>query len=404
MRRVVIALATATALAVTAACGSSSGDGGPGSGGDPLRLLLLAPTSAPALANNATNEINAAKAAVATVNRNGGVLGRPIELDVQDEANSATTAVTKLNAALTGTSKPAVLIQADSSPITSAVLPLTKQKKVTTFNFAQTADSGDPSKNPYSFDLAASTSSIGSAFCAEMKAKNIKTFAIIRNDTPFANGETDEVTKHCQAEGITSVGAEKFAVSSLDVTPQLSSLQAKNPEVLVFFAYGAPAGYVLQGVNRLAWNVPLLGDGAVIASPVVTTPPPTGMLGTPMETNLRAMAYASTAYSPGQPQPVSDLIAGMKAAGGIPAPLTVAYAYDAVILAAAAAAAAGTTTDGAKIAAAVEKLPPGGPKTAIFSSYRFSSASHAANPDPSQFTFIKPTAVVDGQFGNPAAS
>ncbi|WP_181780292.1 ABC transporter substrate-binding protein [Pseudonocardia pini] len=400
----IVSLGAAVVLAVTAACGGGQAADSAGPSGEPLRILLLAPISAPALANNATTEINAAKAAVEVINKNGGVLGRPIELDVQDEANSPTTAVTKLNTALSGDAKPSVLVQTDASPITSAVLPLSNQNKIVALNFAQTADSGNPAKYPYSFDLAASTASIGAAFCAQMQSMNVKSFAIIRNDTPFANAETDEVTKQCQAAGLTLTGAEKFATSTLDVTPQLSALQATNPEVLVFFAYGAPSGYVLQGVNRLGWNVPLLGDGAVIASPVVTSPPPAGMLDTEFEANLKAMAYASTVYKADQPQPVTDLISGMKAAGGIPAPLTVAYAYDAVVLAAAGAEAAGTTTDGAKIAAAIEALPPGGPKTAIFSSYTFSPTSHSANPDPTEFAFIKPTKLVDGQFGNPSAS
>jgi branched-chain amino acid transport system substrate-binding protein len=405
MRRVIVALSAAVVALVAAACGGGgSATDSAATAGEPLRILLLAPLSTPALANNATNQINAAKAAVEVVNKNGGVLGRPVELDVQDEANSPTTAVTKLNTALAADAKPSVLLQTDASPITSAVLPMANQNKIVALNFAQTADSGDPAKNPYSFDLAASTGSVGAAFCAQMKSMNVRSFAVIRNDTPFANAEADEVSKQCQAAGLTLTGAEKFATTSLDVTPQLSTLQATNPDVLAFFAYGAPAGYVLQGVNRLSWGVPLLGDGAVIASPVVTTPPPAGMLDTDLEKNLKALAYKSTVYSANQPQPVTDMINGMKAAGGIPAPLTVAYAYDGVVLAAAGAAAAGTTTDGAKIAKAIEGLPPGGPKTAVFSSYTFSPTSHSAHPDPTQFAFIKPTKVVDGQFGNPSAS
>jgi branched-chain amino acid transport system substrate-binding protein len=404
MRRVIVALGAAVVMATAAACAGGPAADSTGPSGESLRILLLAPISVPALANNATTEINAAKAAVEVINKKGGVLGRPIELDVQDEANSPTTAVTKLNTAASSDAPPAVLIQTDASPITSAVLPMSNQNKIVALNFAQTPDSGNPAKFPYSFDLAPSTASIGAAFCTQLKSMNVRSFAIIRNDTPFANAETDAVSTQCQADGLTLVGAEKFAPATLDVTPQLSALQAKNPEVLVFFAYGAPSGYVLQGVNRLGWDVPLLGDGAVIASAVVNSPPPAGMLDTEFEKNLKAMAYASTVYRADQPQAITDMINGMKAAGGIPAPLTVAYAHDAVVLAAAGAEAAGTTTDGAKIASAIESLPPGGPTTAVFTSYVFSSTVHSANPDPAEFAFIKPTRLVDGQFGNPAAT
>jgi branched-chain amino acid transport system substrate-binding protein len=365
---------------------------------------MIAPVSSATLANNATTAVNAAKAAIATINKNGGVLGHDVELDVQDDAGTPTTAVTKLTSALNGSKKPAVLMQADASPEATALLPLTTQNKIVSFNQAPTADSGDPSKNPYNFDLSPSTANYAAAFCPQMKKDGAKTFGIIHGDSAFADSETDEVAKQCVAAGLQLVGNEKFALTALDVTPQLSALQAKKPDVLMASSYGAPSGYVLQGLDRLGWKVPVIGDNAFMVSPVITTAPPSGLLGTTLEANAKALVFASTAYSATQPQPVTDMIAGMKAQGGLPAPLIVAYAYDAMILAAAGAIAAGTTTDGAKIAAAIEKLTPGGPKTAIFPKYNFTATSHAANIDPSAFAFVKPTKVIDGQFGNPAAN
>ena len=417
MRKTIGVLVAVVALGVTAACSSSSGSkggsstaAGSGSGSssaatvaDPLRILLIAPTSSATLANNATTAVNAAKAAVDTINKNGGVLGHPVQLTVVDDAATPTTAVTKLQSALSGSDKPAIVMQADSSTVATAILPILTQNKVVSFNQAPNTTSGDPSKTPYNFDLSPATANYAAAFCPQMKTMGAKTFGIIHNDSPFADSETDEVAKQCVAAGLTMVGNEKFALTALDVTPQLSSLQAKKPDVLMVSTYGAPSGYVLQGLNRLGWNVPLLGDNAFMVSPVITTPPPSGMLGTANEANAKALVFASTAYSATQPQPVTDMINGMKAYGAIPAPLIVAYAYDAMVLGAAGAVAAGSTTDGAKIAAAIEKLPPGGPKTAIFPAYHFSATSHAANIDPTAFAFVKPTKVIDGQFGNPAA-
>jgi branched-chain amino acid transport system substrate-binding protein len=410
VRKTLVAVVALTGL-LTAACGGNGGSSASGSASgsgssssaDPLRILLITPLSSSVLGANATTSVNAAKAAIATINKNGGVLGHPVQLDVEDDAGQVTTAVTKLTTALNSSNKPAIVMQADSSTQAAALLPLTTQNKIVSFNQSPTADSSDPTKMPYNFDLSPSTANYAAAFCPEMKKEGAKTFGILHGDSAFADSETDEVAKQCQAKGLTLVGNEKFALTALDVTPQLSALKSKNPDVLMVSSFGAPSGYVLQGRDRLGWDVPIIGDNAFMVSPVVNTPPPTGQLGTSLENNVKALVFASTAYSKDQPQAVTDMIKDMKAIGPIPAPLIVAYSYDAMILAAEGAKAAGTTTDGTKIAKAIEGLQAGGPKTAIFPAYHFSTKSHAANIDPTAFAFVKPTKVVDGQFGAPGS-
>jgi branched-chain amino acid transport system substrate-binding protein len=139
-----------------------------------------------------------------------------------------------------------------------------------------------------------------------------------------------------------------------------------------------------------------------MVSPVVTSPPPSGQLGTPTEASLKCEVFQSTQYQANPPAPLTAMIQGMKALGPIPAPLILAYMYDGVILAAAGAQQAGTTTDGAAIAMAVDSLANA--PTAIFSTYHFSSTSHSPNEDPTAFAFVAPSKVVDGQFGAPGSS
>ncbi|MCW2494463.1 ABC transporter substrate-binding protein [Jatrophihabitans sp.] len=420
MKRVVVAtIATVAALTVATACSSSSNKGSTSGGtstsasssgtsgktsSTPLRILILAATSVPAEAAAQGENVVAAKTAIAQVNAAGGVLGHPVELQVADEGGNPTTAVTKLNSALSGGSKPVAVLQTDVSTIASAILPLTTQNKLVSMNSATTGDSGDVSKYPYNFDLDPSNASLAAAFCPQMKAAGAKTFALLHQDDQYADSETDAVTKACQADGLTSVGNEKYNPTALSMTPQIAALQAKKPDVVMLSTYGAPAGYVLQDVSKVGWNVPILGDAAVMSSPPVTTTPPSGMLGTSLEANLKCLVYASTAYSANEPAPVKTLIAGMKKNGGIASTLINTYAYDEVLMLSAAATAAGTTTDGAAITKALENQPAGTVKTAVFPSYSFSATNHSNDAPPSAFAFVKPTKLIDGQFGNPAAS
>jgi branched-chain amino acid transport system substrate-binding protein len=393
-----IAVAGFACLALATACGGPAAPGA--SEVTPLRIEVLAGLSAASQAASTTFRVQAAKAAVEVVNRNGGVLGKPVELDVQDTANDPTTAVSKFNSALDRDDPPAVVVQGDGSSVTAAVLPLANQRRIVSFSGAQSPGSDDPAKFPYNFELAPTTSSLAAAFCAQMKAMNAQSFGLIYNDTPFATSETAEVGRQCQTAGLTLVGSEKFASSQLDLTAQLSALKDKAPDVLMASTYGAPSGYLLQGLSRIGWNVPVLGDTAVVSSPVVTSPPPSGLLGTGLEDQLKGLVYASAAYSPTQPEALTRMISEIKTLGPVEVPLTNSYTYDAVILAAAAAQAAGTTTDAAAISKAVEQLPPGGPRTGMFAQYRYTPESHGNAPDPSAFAFVRVTKLVDGQFGN----
>lgn len=322
-----------------------------------------------------------------------------------DDAGSATTAVTKLESAINSSTPPAVFLQGDESTTAAAVLPILTQNKVVSFNQAPTATSGVPSVTPYNFDLSPSVGNYAAAFCPYVKAHGGSSVAILHGNDAYGVPLGAAIQSACTADGVKVTGNQSFDTTALDMTPQLEALQAGNPSYLLVQAYGAPAGYILQDIQKLGWKVPILGDDSFGVSQVVNAPAPTGFLGTPLVANLKVQTFASAVYRPAAQQPaaLNAMISALKEQGPIPASLILAYMYDGVILAAEGAKAAGTTTNGAAIAAAVARLAPGGPPTAIFPSYHFTSSSHAPNVPISSLTFVAPTKLVDGQMGAPGA-
>jgi len=394
----------ASAALVTAMLGPISPALAAGSSA-PLRILLEVPLSSAALVDNAQTAENAAKAAVSVINKQGGVLGHPVQLTVVDEGGDPTTAVTKLEAAINSGSKPSVFLEGGASPEASAVLPILTQNKIVSFNEAPTLNSGDPASNPYNFDLSPSTPNYAEAFCPYVKAHGGKSVAILHGNDAYGDPLAAAMASACKADGIKVTGTQEFELTALDMTPQLEALQATHPSYLLLQAYGAPPGYVLQDMQKIGWKVPILGDDSVGVSAVVNMPPPTGDLGTPLEANLKVQTFASTVYrSPSkQPAALTTAIKAMEAQGAIKTTLILAYMYDGIILAANAAKKAGTTTNGPAIAAAVLKLKPGGPPTAIFPAYHFTAQSHSPNVSPSAFSFVPLTKVINGQFDAPGS-
>ena len=403
------AIATASVVAVATVVigggGSSFTGTSAGASATPFRMMIDAPISSAALAANATTAVNAAKAAVKVINKSGGVLGHKIVLTVSDDGGSPTTAVTKLEAAINSGNKPNVYLAAAASDMSAAVLPILTQNKIISMNEAPTATSGQPSVDPYNFDLSPSTTNYAEAFCPYVKAKGGKSVAILHGNDAYGDPLALAMQAACTADGVTVTGVQQFATTSLDMTAQLEALKAGNPDYLLLQAYGAPAGYIMQDIQKIGWNVPILGDDSVSVSAVINEAPPTGFLGTSLLNNLLVQTFACTVYQPPAKQSaaLNNMINGMKSFGPITTTLILAYMYDGVVLASYGAKSAKTTTNAAAIAKAIVKLKPGGPPTGVFPAYHFTSASHSPNVAVSAFSFTKVTKVINGQFGAPGS-
>ncbi|TVT61328.1 amino acid ABC transporter substrate-binding protein [Amycolatopsis rhizosphaerae] len=396
-----IAATTAAALVLTA-CGST-GSSGAGGSDAPFRVLITGGLSAAGvLAANAQTSVLAAKAGVEDINKAGGIGGRKVELTVVDDAGDVTTAVTKLREALASDSKPDVFLNSGPSTVASATLPILKQNKVLAFNIGPTKDSADPKQFPLNFDIAPGPVDQLRGFVAHIKQKGYTSVGVIHGNSAYGQTFGAQTQQALSAAGIPMVGNEQYDVSSLDMTPQLQNLQAKNPQALIVDGYGAPVGYLLQSLQKLGWNVPLLGNTSVSATSLVSSPPPAGVLGTPQVANLLMEVFKSTSFDPAD-QKVNAMVTTMSGLGKIPGNLVLAYNYDVFAMLAAAAKDAGST-DGAALAKSLEKPEvQQAAGTAVVSRYHFSSTSHAPNADPDAFTFVVPSKVLNGQFGHPGA-
>jgi len=394
-RTLTLALAAASAV-LLAGCGGGATTGGGAQ--DPYRVLVTGGLSAQGvLAANAATAVLAVKAGAEDVNAKGGVGGRKVEVTVVDDAGDATQAVTKLREAIASDAKPDLYLNSGPSTISTATLPILTQNRILSFNIAPTKDSADPAKFPLNFDLSPSPQDQAKGYVAEIKARGYTSVGIIHGSSAFGETFAATIASAVTQAGITVVGNEEYDVAALDMTPQLQALQAKQPQALVVDGYGAPVGYLLQSMSRLGWNVPMLGDPSVSATTLVATAPPAGVLGTPQVANLTMEVYKSTSYDPAATR-VNDMVASMARLGQIQANLILAYNYDGFKLVAAAAKDAGSTDAQAIAKSLVKPAVQEAAETAVLTRYNFSETVHSPNTDASEFTFVRPSAVKNGQF------
>lgn len=393
----------AGAALVLAGCGGAEGGAGGGGSDEPYRVLVTGGISAQGvLAANSQTSVLAARAAVEEINATGGIGGRHVELTVVDDAGDATQAVTRLREALASDTPPDLYMNSGPSTIATATLPILTQNGVLSFNIGPTQDSADPSKFPLNFDLSPSPQDQIRGFVAEVQARGYTSVGIIHGSSAYGETFGPAAESAMTEAGIRVTGIQEYDVAALDMTPQLQALQGGQPQALIVDGYGAPVGYLLQSLERLGWDVPLLGDTSVSATSLVSTDPPAGVLGTPLVRNLTMQVYTSTSYDPAAER-VNTMVQTMSRLGDIPANLILAYNYDGIYLAAAAAQDAGSTDAEAIARSLVQPDVLEAADTSVLSRYNFTADVHSPQVSPDVFRFVAPSKVLDGQFGNPKA-
>ncbi|MFE7244046.1 ABC transporter substrate-binding protein [Streptomyces sp. NPDC057580] len=388
--------ATAALALVLAGCGSDSG-GSASSGTGDYRVLVLGGLSADGvLADNAATSVNSAKASVDFANELGGVGGRKVTIEVIDDAADPTAAVTKLRAAISK-GKPDLVLNSGPSTVAEATLPILNQNKILSFNIGPTETSSDPAKFPLNFDLSPGPGDQIAAYIPYLKEKGYAKVGILHGNSSYGEAYGAASEKAYAQEGVDVTANKEYDVAALDMTAQVEAIKATRPDALVLDAYGAPLGYVLKSIEKVGWDIPVIGNTSVAATGLISTPPPSGVLGTDQVKNLLMQVYASTKHD-ASATAVNEAVARMKKHGPIKATLILAYNYDALPLVVAAAEAAGST-DAGKIAKALETpAVQDKAKTAIINHYGFTSEAHHPSDIQKEFAFIPPSAIKDGQY------
>ncbi len=396
MKKHMALLAVGAVVLATAACGSDSDGGGSGEGSAYRVVFSGAVNDSGPLGDTAKTALAAAKAGVVDINKKGGVDGHQVEMQVVDDKGDPTEALTKLREVL-AKDKPDLYLASGPSTVSAAVLPVITQSKVLSFNIAPTADSTDPTKFPYNFDLAPNLVSLAQGPVAWAKENGYGSVGIIHSSSPGGELYASTWPDLFEADGIKVTANEEYDVAALDMTPQLEKVKATNPDALVIDGYGAPVGYVLQGLQKIGWDVPMIGNGSVASTSLMVTEKPEGLVGTPDVKNLAVTVIASAQRNDSATR-VNDAVAQMASQGELKSSLMTAFHYDALFLAAAAAESAGST-DPAEMAKALEdSTVTEGADTAVIPHYAYTAESHGFDVETEALAFVAPSVMTNGQF------
>ncbi|HZF79696.1 MAG TPA: branched-chain amino acid ABC transporter substrate-binding protein [Rubrivivax sp.] len=104
---------------------------------------------------------------------------------------------------------------------------------------------------------------LGRYAAKDLKGKNI---AVIDDRTAYGQGVADEFVKGVEAAGGKAVGREFTNDKATDFTAILTSLKAKNPDIVFFGGMDAVAGPMMRQMKQLGINAKFMGGDGICTS------------------------------------------------------------------------------------------------------------------------------------------
>ncbi|HEX5267150.1 MAG TPA: ABC transporter substrate-binding protein [Acidimicrobiales bacterium] len=406
--RAAAALAVVPVL-VLSACGSSSSSGSAGSGSSSNTTTANESAKGPytflysgdftgATQTYTQAEVAGLKIAASEINAKGGILGRQINIVTDNDQNDPTTAVNLLEQKLSSGTKIDAMYPGGSSEVTQALLPITTRNKILTVDATSDPTLNNPSKFPYHFGDSESVAQTIPPFVKLAQSKGWKKVAVI-----YGNDTTGQAVQSGYASALKKVGVDTVTAayqdSSLDMTPQLSSLQSNHPDALIISSYGVPSIYVIKSRAQMGWfSTPAYGDLITSAMPLAKLLPPAALKNYFAQASVTTLASnADAAKDPALQRMISDAKAmGYSAQlSGVGAGL-LGVGFNVLELINYAAVQA-HSTDGPTVAKALEHLKqPSGPYPpwvvyfGKYGGFKFTTSNHFPTVNVANFAYVPP--------------
>jgi branched-chain amino acid transport system substrate-binding protein len=185
-----------------------------------------------AFAASGTYVVNGAKIAAEEINSKGGILGKQIELVIEDNKSNPTEAAAVAEKLITNDKTP-IMMGAWGSSLTLAVMP-----KLMEYETPMVVETSSSSKitttgNPYIFRISPPSSVEAAAFKTIVDKLSLKKvdFLVINND--WGRGTADDFSKMMKEKGIEVGLVETMDQGAQDMSAQLSKLKGTDSETII---------------------------------------------------------------------------------------------------------------------------------------------------------------------------
>lgn len=218
------------AILVATALAGASFSLRPAMADDTIKIGVTLPLTG-AFAASGNYVMEGAKIAADDINANGGVLGKKIELVIEDNKSNPTEAVATAEKLIQKDKVP-VMMGAWSSTLTLAVMPKLIEYGVPMV--VETSSSGKitTSGNPWIFRISPTSEMEAKAFQGIMAPLGIKKADFLATNNDFGLGATQEFSKMLKANGVEIGVIETMDPKATDFSAQLAKIKASGSDTL----------------------------------------------------------------------------------------------------------------------------------------------------------------------------
>lgn len=251
-RKSVALLFAAAATFALAACGTTAGAESDNEKSFTLGVII---EETGELATLGKPELEAIELAAATINDNGGVDGRIVELVVRDSESQPAVAAAAARE-LAGRGDIEAVLGTATGASCGAVNAILAPEKI--MHFCLSPIAGE--LNPLTFWAQGSLADYDEFLVPWLEHEGLAAIGLIR--TADATGDAMQAIAEgiveAAPESFTLAGVKTFNSGSTDVQTQLTSLRKLHPDVLIAGASGSNLLPIVQGMNALAMDEPLI--------------------------------------------------------------------------------------------------------------------------------------------------
>jgi len=251
-------LAAAAALLLMAAV--------PANAAEPIKIGLGMSLTGP-LAANGKMSLVAMQVWEADINAEGGLLGRPVKLIYYDD-QSKPAEVPAIYSKLLDVDKVDLIVSGYASTQIAAAMPIAIGRKKLFVSLFGTGIN-DTFKYDKYFAMIPNGPTPKPAFTrgffkvAEVQSPKPETIALAYADAEFGQNACEGARENAKTSGFKIVYDKSYPPATVDFTPIVRAIQARNPDLLVICSYPLDTVGMIKAVNELGFK-PKMWGGAMV--------------------------------------------------------------------------------------------------------------------------------------------
>lgn len=201
--------------------------------------------------------------AVDEINAAGGVNGKKIALIVEDTTGKPDVGRSAIEKLITQ-DKVVMVGGGYSSSVTWAAVAVAQQQKVPFLVNTGSADNITEQGWEYIFRLNPPVSEYPGALATFLgeAAKDVKTVAILHENSLFGQSGSKSFGEECKTLGLEVMMTEGYEAGAIDFKPLLVKVKAKNPDMVYMISYIMDASLLMRQAKELNLNPKIFVGGA----------------------------------------------------------------------------------------------------------------------------------------------